>query len=181
MLRWNEKVNLTSITDKREIAIKHFVDSFACVRALNQTDDAMLLDVGSGAGFPGLPLKILRPGLTVTLLEPNGKKTAFLRHVIGKLNLKKISVVSKTLSEFAADVKDAGRFTYVVTRAVAAEEILPLAASLLTPSGRTILYRSKPFDMDATPYGLTLSSEIAYDLPSGYGHLVLSILQQKAA
>jgi 16S rRNA (guanine527-N7)-methyltransferase len=181
LLRWNEKVNLTSITDAREIAIKHFVDSFACVRALKQTDEASLLDVGSGAGFPGLPLKILRPDLTVTLLEPNGKKTAFLRHVIGTLNLNKISVVSKTVSEFARSARGSERFTYVVTRAVAAEEILPLAASLLAPGGRVILCRTKPFDMDAAPYGLTLSSEIAYDLPSEYGHRALSILQQMAA
>jgi 16S rRNA (guanine527-N7)-methyltransferase len=178
LLRWNEKVNLTSIKDKREIAIKHFVDSFACVRALKQTDEARLLDVGSGAGFPGLPLKILRSDLTVTLLEPNGKKTAFLRHVIGTLNLTKIFVVSKTLNEFSAATKGSERFTYIVTRAVAAEEILPLLASLLAPGGRVILCRTKPFDMNAAPHGLTLSSEIAYDLPSGYGHRIMSILQQ---
>lgn len=181
LLRWNEKVNLTSITDKREIATKHFVDSFAFVSALKQTDEARLLDIGSGAGFPGLPLKILCPGLAVTLLEPNEKKTAFLRHVIGTLNIKKISVVSKTLSEFASTVKGSEQFTYVVTRAVAAKEILPLAVSLLAPGGHMILCRTKPFDMDAALYGLTLSSEITYDLPSCYGHRVMSVLQKNAA
>ncbi|TAJ07613.1 MAG: 16S rRNA (guanine(527)-N(7))-methyltransferase RsmG, partial [Nitrospirae bacterium] len=84
---WNDKTNLTAITDEREIAVKHFLDSLVCSKALDHPEQARVMDVGSGAGFPGLPLKLMHPELDMTLLEPSQKKTAFLRHVIGTLEL----------------------------------------------------------------------------------------------
>lgn len=180
LIRWNARVSLTSIKDRKEIAIKHFVDSFACIQAVGK-ETTSLLDIGSGAGFPGLPLKILRPDLLVTLLEPNEKKTAFLRYLIGTLNLKNISVVSKTLREFAKSESVRMGFSSLITRALAAQEILPLAVSLLTSRGHVILCRAKPFDMSPEQHGLTLLSEFSYELPSGYGHRVLTKLQLKTA
>ncbi len=79
--KWNKKVNLTAARNDRELVVKHFLDSMFCGQALDLTRSVQLLDVGSGAGFPGLPLKILNQDLEVWLLEPNQKKTAFLRHI----------------------------------------------------------------------------------------------------
>lgn len=180
LLRWNKKVNLTAIRAEKEIVVKHFVDSLACTKALTLHNRASLLDVGSGAGFPGLPLKVLHPQLSLTLLEPNEKKTSFLRHIIGTLDLKNVTVVSKTLRDFARTATNHGRFSYVITRALAATQILPFSASLLEQQGRVILCRTKPFELDPGCYGLKVSCEIEYDLPYDFGHRVLTVLEPAA-
>ena len=83
LIAWNQKVNLTRIIEPHEIAIKHFLDSLSANLTLPDLPAGFaLIDVGSGAGFPGLPLKIARPDLRLTLLESTGKKTAFLQHVV---------------------------------------------------------------------------------------------------
>jgi len=174
--RWNQKINLTAIRKDKDIAVKHFIDSLVCGQALIRRDGASLLDVGSGAGFPGLPLKILDPRLSVTLLEPNEKKTSFLRHLIGTLDLKNVMVVSKNLGDYSRDSTHRSRFTYIATRALSAAQILPFATALLQPLGRMILCRTKPLTSDPG-HGLTITSDIEYDLPYGFGHRVLTILE----
>ncbi|HYM38193.1 MAG TPA: 16S rRNA (guanine(527)-N(7))-methyltransferase RsmG [Nitrospiraceae bacterium] len=177
--RWSQKVNLTSIHDARETAIKHFLDSLLYGQALEQKENASLLDVGSGAGFPGLPLKILMPELHVTLLEPNAKKTSFLRHIIGTLDLRDASVVSKSLRDFSRATAQHGRFAYITTRAVAAEQVLPYSMPLLKERGRVIFCLAKILD-DPGKHGFKISREIGYDLPHGYGHRVLTVLERTA-
>lgn len=175
--RWNKKINLSAIQDTKEIAIKHFLDSLLYNQALEQRTNASLLDVGSGAGFPGLPLKILAPELHVTLLEPNEKKTSFLRHIIGTLDLKNVSVVSRNLRDFSRVPEGHGRFSYITTRAVEAEQILPFSTVLLEEQGRVILCLAKALDSDPGKYGFKISREFAYELPQGFGHRVLTVLQ----
>lgn len=175
--RWNRTINLTSLRDPKDIAIKHFLDSLLFSQALELRPHTSLLDVGSGAGFPGLPLKILLPELHVTLLEPNGKKTAFLRHVIGTLELMDVSAVSKTLREFSRADEYARRFSYLTTRAVAAPRILPFAPALLEEQGRVLACLGKAFDFDPGAYGFRVMREFEYDLPHGYGHRVLTVLE----
>jgi 16S rRNA (guanine527-N7)-methyltransferase len=175
--RWNKKINLSAIQDTKEIAIKHFLDSLLYSQALDQRKNASLLDVGSGAGFPGLPLKILAPELRLTLLEPNEKKTSFLRHVIGTLDLKNVSAVSKNLRDFSRAPEGRDRFSYIVTRAVGAEQILPFSSVLLEKQGRVILCLAKALDSDPGKHGFKVSREFVYELPHGFGHRVLTILQ----
>src|SRR5690242_16294530 len=81
LLDWNTRINLTAITDPDEVLLKHFLDSLSLLLACNQ-QQVRLLDIGSGAGFPGLPLKIVRPEWRVTLLDSTNKKVTFMRHVI---------------------------------------------------------------------------------------------------
>src|SRR5574341_1111968 len=100
---WNRRVNLTAVTEEGEILVKHFLDSLIYAKHLRVQSGDRLLDVGAGAGFPGLPLKIACPALAVPLLEPSGKKTAFLHHVIGTLGLERTVVVSRRVQEFARD------------------------------------------------------------------------------
>jgi len=175
--RWNQKVNLTSIHGTTEIAIKHFLDSLLYSQVLERRKNASLLDVGSGAGFPGLPLKILAPELHVTLLEPNEKKTSFLRHVIGTLDLKNVSVISKNLRDFSHLTAQHGRFFYVTTRAVEVAQVLPFSAVLLEEQGSVIICLAKPLNIDPGKYGFTISRKLDYELPHGYGHRILTALQ----
>jgi 16S rRNA (guanine527-N7)-methyltransferase len=174
---WNKKINLSAIHNPNEIAIKHFLDSLLYGQALEQRKNASLLDVGSGAGFPGLPLKILVPELRVTLLEPNEKKTSFLRHVIGTLDLKNVSVVSKNLRDFSRVPEGPGRFSYIVTRAVEAAQILPFSTRLLEEQGHVILCLAKALDSNPGKHGFKISREFTYELPHGFGRRVLTVLQ----
>ena len=173
---WNQKINLTAMTDDKEIAVKHFLDSLACARALPSPQGASLLDIGSGAGLPGLPLKILHPELHLTLLEPSLKKTAFLRHLIGTLHVKDTEVISKRLQDFTRDPNAHGRFSYVMTRALSLSEILPFVRPVLAHQGRLILCRTKPLEPQIKLRGLQKTQEIGYTLPYGYGKRVLSML-----
>jgi 16S rRNA (guanine527-N7)-methyltransferase len=173
---WSKKINLTAITKERDIAIKHFLDSLACSPILDLSTQRSLLDVGSGAGFPGLPLKIVHPQLDVVLLEPNLKKTAFLRHVIGTLHLKNTVVLSARIQDLAGEPDYQSHFDYVVTRAVRQEALLPFVEPLLTAPGQVILYRSRPLDLPVGQFGFTLLKECRYSLPRHYGTRVLTVL-----
>jgi 16S rRNA (guanine527-N7)-methyltransferase len=174
---WNSKTNLTSITLPQEIIIKHFVDSLACSKAMVRLQkNAELLDLGSGAGFPGLPLKLAFPELTATLLEPASKKIAFLRHMIGTLELTNIKAVPATLQAFATDATQHRRYSYIISRALDMSPIIDLCWELLSNQGRLILCRSKPFRDNKMLSRFEVENELSYELPRGHGHRVLTIL-----
>lgn len=176
---WNEKTNLTAMTDEREIAAKHFLDSLACSKAFGRFDQVRLLDLGSGAGFPGLPLKLLHPEMEVTLLEPSQKKTAFLRHVIGTLEITRAVAIPKRIEEFSRDVASQAGFTHIITRAVNVESLLGCCLPLLEPNGAIILCRTKPLEKEFPLGRLQIRQEIAYTLPLGYGPRVLTVLEPR--
>lgn len=179
LIAWNKKINLTAITQEKEIAVKHFLDSLAYGKVLSPFPNLNepLLDVGSGAGFPGLPLKICHPDLDVTLLEPSAKKTAFLRHVIGKLGLKKTIVLSKRLQDLSMEPTHLGRYRYIVTRALGIEQILPFSRPLLAEKGTIILGRSKPLEDRMNLCGLGVLREVSFSLPYGCGKRVLTVVE----
>lgn len=178
---WNKKINLTAIKQEKAVAVKHFLDSLACSKALLSTQSASLLDIGTGAGFPGLPLKILHRELDLTLLEPSHKKTAFLCHLIGTLQLSKAVVISKRMEDFSKEPDQAGRFAHIITRALDIKQILPFVHSLLRDQGRLILCRAKPLEKQLDLDGLKLVGEISYDLPCGYGSRILAVLEPVSA
>lgn len=142
---WNTRVNLTSITDEREIILRHFLDSLRCALSWGDTP-SRLIDVGSGAGFPGLPLKILHPELHVILVESVGKKAAFLEHVVAALDLRDVAVVAARAELVGHDPQHREQYDVVTARAVAelatlAEYCLPLCSiggRVLTPKGRDV-------------------------------------------
>ena len=118
---WNKRTNLTAIIGDREVQAKHFLDSLTVSLAIpeNVTAKGTLMDVGSGAGFPGLPLRILWPGLRVTLVESVGKKAAFLRHITDTLGLEGVEVNCQRAETLAHDPHLRETFDVVVSRAVA--------------------------------------------------------------
>lgn len=123
LLSWNEKMNLTSITNRDEIVIKHFVDSIAILRFIDPSDK-MILDVGTGAGFPGIPIKIMCPDSSVVLLDSLNKRIGFLDEVISTLGLTGISTVHSRAEDLAHDDGFRERFDIVSSRAVAQLNIL---------------------------------------------------------
>lgn len=130
LLEWNEKINLTAITDPNEVILKHFIDSLTINKYIKE--NSTLADVGTGAGFPGIPLKILRPDLKITLVDSLNKRINFLNEVINKLNLVNIETVHSRIEDFGKDKKYRESFDFVTARAVAnlavlSEYLLPIA------------------------------------------------------
>lgn len=142
LIEWNKKINLTSITDYEEVVIKHFIDSLSIVYSIDLNGEFSLVDVGSGAGFPGIPLKIVFPSLNVTLIDSLDKRIRFLNTVIDSLNLTNIKAIHTRAEEFG-NSKYRESFDICVTRAVAnlsviAEYCLPL----VNVGGYFIAYKS---------------------------------------
>lgn len=175
--KWNQAINLTSIDDPDEILVKHFIDSIAGTKVIDNYDKNELLDVGAGAGFPGLPLKFLLPDLVVELLEPSEKKGSFLRYLVGSLGLKDVTVAAAKLQQYASRA-NRRTFNYIVVRAFKVDECGRLLADLLKPKGKVILYRAEPVPKGFELASLALVQEVEYELPSDYGHRVLSVFSK---
>ena len=120
LAEWNQRFNLTSIVDYQEVQIKHFLDSLTVSLALTTNiSEARLMDVGSGAGLPGIPLKIVWPQIRLTLLESVGKKTVFLSHLVNKLGLEAVDVVTGRAEEVAHLSSCREQFDVTISRGVA--------------------------------------------------------------
>ncbi|MCJ7764048.1 MAG: 16S rRNA (guanine(527)-N(7))-methyltransferase RsmG [Dehalococcoidales bacterium] len=131
LIEWNRRVNLTSITDFKEVQIKHFLDSLSVTPALKHPiDGRRFLDVGAGGGFPGLPLKIAFPAIKLVLLEATTKKAAFLRHLAEKLGFDDVYIVVGRAEDIARQSQYRECFDVVLSRAVAQ---LPVLAELTLP------------------------------------------------
>jgi len=131
LMDWNRKFNLTAIRDEDSIRTKHYLDSFSCVLAWKASPPARLVDVGTGAGFPGIPLKILYPTLPVTLVESVGKKAMFCQHIVRVLGLEGIDVIQCRAEDLGQDPQHRESYDWAVARAVAqlnvlSEYLLPL-------------------------------------------------------
>jgi len=125
LIKWNQKVNLTAITDEDNIEIRHFLDSLSVVSVMdNYREGNRLIDIGSGAGFPGLPVKIMLNGLSLTLMDSIGKKIAFLQEVINELNIKNATVIHSRAEDLANDSDFREKFDYVTARGVSKLNVL---------------------------------------------------------
>jgi 16S rRNA (guanine527-N7)-methyltransferase len=115
LIRWNQKINLTAITDPMEVAVKHFLDAVAPIPYISL--NGSLLDIGSGGGFPGIPLKICLPSISVTMIDASRKKVNFLKHVIRILELENIYAFHIRAEDFAKKPEAARRFDVIISRA----------------------------------------------------------------
>lgn len=143
---WNQRFNLTSITDPEQIRTKHFLDSLSCWLALRQAPPGRVIDVGAGAGFPGLPLKILQPDLPLTLVEATAKKAGFLEHIVQVLGLRDVTVLAQRAEETGQMPEHREAYDWAIARAVASlptlvEYLLPLVkvgGRMLAQKGRDV-------------------------------------------
>jgi len=130
LLEWNERISLTAIREPRAIRIRHFLDALSCAAVTGSLSGQALIDVGSGAGFPGLPLKILYPDLRLTLVDSVAKKARFLEQVARELGLTDVVVVADRAEALGQSVDHRGAYDWAVARAVAELRVL---AELLLP------------------------------------------------
>ena len=139
LMKWSRRVNLIARdTPEAQVVETHFLDSLTLLPFLDGAGEVHLLDVGSGAGFPGLALACVRPEARCTLCEPRQKRVSFLRHVVRTLGLVNVEVVADRVEAHAADWP--GRFTHITSRAVAEPAaFLPLVRPLVTPAARVLL------------------------------------------
>lgn len=188
--QWNSRVNLTSITGRPETYVKHFLDSLTIlpvVRDLAPGGGFGLLDIGSGAGFPGLPLKIMMSGIKLTLLEATGKKVRFLEHMVQRLGLSGVEVVHGRAEELAYRTSHRENYDVVTARALAA---LPALAELALPLCRAggIFISMKKGDMQAEitaaaravqTMGGEMERQVSVDLPGLGGGRSLIIYKKR--
>ena len=176
LITWNKTINLTAITNHKEIIIKHFVDSLAALVATSFPQNGTVLDVGSGGGFPGIPLKILRPDLRLVLIDPVQKKCSFLNSMIGLLTLHGISTFNGTLEQYAKRPLD-HVVDMVVVRALKFRDIREHIPTLLNSNGKVVLYRAEPITHQELDGKFHLVSETAIDLPQKSGKRVISVIE----
>jgi 16S rRNA (guanine527-N7)-methyltransferase len=172
LIEWNGRFNLTAITDPAEILFKHFLDSVSLLTVYDKSE-ARVLDIGAGAGFPGIPLKIVRPRWRVVLLEATGKKVTFLRHVIEALGLSDIEAVRGRAEELAHRQEYRAAFDLVTARAVASLPVLlEYAAPFCRVGGQIILPKKGDIteelaqgEVAARQLGAVLRDDLAVNLP----------------
>ena len=134
--KWNEKINLTSLRSDKDITIKHFLDSLTVVRFLKDNNVSSLLDIGSGGGFPGIPLKIVMPKLKITLLEAIEKKVNFLKHIIRILGLNNIEAIKGRAEDKEIIKAYKSSFDCVISRALSSiKDYIHLAEPYIKEKG----------------------------------------------
>lgn len=183
LLEWNEKFNLTAITDKDEIEEKHFIDSISLLK-FKDLKNKTLLDVGSGAGFPGIPLAIAEPKLHVTLLETTGKRVKFLQEAVKELKLTNVDIIQGR----AEEQKDREKYDFVTARAVKELNILlELCFYMVKVGGSFVAYKSLGVDEEISNakhafkcLEISKYNKFEYKLPkSENSRVFLDILKEK--
>ncbi|GAC1378974.1 MAG: 16S rRNA (guanine(527)-N(7))-methyltransferase RsmG [Ktedonobacteraceae bacterium] len=172
LLDWNTRMNLTAITNPQEVLIKHFLDSLSLL-SIYDKPQTRLLDIGSGAGFPGLPLKMTRSQWHVTLLEATGKKVAFLQHMIETLRLQNIEPLQGRAEEMAHKQRYRAAFDLVTARAVASlPTLLEYASPFCRVGGQIILPKKGQLTEElaqgrrtAKVLGLRFKADVTITLP----------------
>ena len=169
LLRWNQKINLTAIRDPEECVTRHFGESLFIARHVQLHGD--LLDIGSGAGFPGLALKIAFPWISVTLLEPVAKKRAFLKEAARACGFRQVDVREERLEDWVR-ASPALAFDFATMRAVGnLEGLVPLAAQCIKPSGNVLLWltQDQATGLASIECGLTWSEPLPIPLSRSGG------------
>lgn len=179
----NSKYNLTRITDYQEVLVKHFYDSLTLLKSGN-FDNAKVCDIGAGAGFPGIPLKIINPSIKLTIVESQRKKTNFLNELVKLLKLENVTVINDRAESFAE--KNIEKFDYVIARAVAPLNILvELTLPLVKVKGSFLAMKGDNYESELElakngiiTLGGNLNKTINFDLPLHLGKRTIIIIEK---
>jgi 16S rRNA (guanine527-N7)-methyltransferase len=181
--KWNRKINLTAITDEREIIIKHFLDSLSYTAGFTPVTGLRLLDMGSGAGFPALPIKIAYPELSITLVDSVKKKATFLRHIVRVLKLSGVEVIDSRTDE----LPESHHASYDVVTARAFANIasaLSAGSSFMKRDGSIVLSRGPDEtigERELSSIGASVENKIALTLPYSNYHRVIWVFKKVRA
>ena len=189
LLEWNQKFNLTAIRDVESIRTKHFLDSYSCVLAWKANPPNRLIDVGTGAGFPGIPLKIIYPTMHVTLVESVGKKAMFCQHVVKTLGLENVEVIQARAEDLGQNPAHRESYDWAVARAVAnlnilSEYLLPLVklgGTMLAQKGETGPAEAQSAEKAMKILGGKLKQLIPVNLPGVADDRYLVLVDKVAA
>ncbi|NCP87297.1 MAG: 16S rRNA (guanine(527)-N(7))-methyltransferase RsmG [Anaerolineae bacterium CG_4_9_14_3_um_filter_57_17] len=189
LLDWNQRFNLTAIRDPQSIRAKHFLDSLSCVLAWKNSPPRRLVDVGTGAGFPGLALKIFYPAMRLTLVESIGKKAAFCQHLAALLELEQVEVLTLRAEELGQLPAHREKYDWAVARAVAnlpilSEYLLPLVrvgGAMLAQKGENAPAEAQSAEKALTLLGGRLRQLIPVTLPGVVDERFLVIADKIAA
>lgn len=188
LVEWNEKINLTAITEKEEVYLKHFYDSIAPIlHGLIANQEIKLLDIGAGAGFPSLPMKILYPQLNVTIIDSLNKRINFLQLLAEELGLEGVHFYHGRAEDFAQDKKFRAQFDIVTARAVARMQVLSeLTIPYLKVGGKLLALKASnaPEELTESKNALNLlfskvEDNISYTLPNGDPRYITVVEKKK--
>ena len=188
LVEWNEKINLTAITEKNEVYLKHFYDSIAPVlQGLIDNQELKLLDIGAGAGFPSLPMKIICPQLDVTIIDSLNKRINFLNLLAEELKLDKVHFYHGRAEDFAQDKAFRAKFDLVTARAVARMQVLSeLTIPYLKVGGKLLALKASnaPEELDEAKNALNLlfskvQDNLSYALPNGDPRFITVVEKKK--
>jgi len=130
LIAWNARYNLTAVKEPEKIRTRHFLDSLTCLCVMRKSSMEKVIDIGTGAGFPGLPIKIIQPGIKLTLVDSVGKKAEFCRHIVSELKLEGVEVIQSRAEEIGRDGRHRQRYDWALARAVA---LLPILLEYTLP------------------------------------------------
>ncbi len=189
LLDWNQKFNLTALRDTEAIRTKHFLDSFSCVLAWGANPPHHLVDVGTGAGFPGLALKILYPQLKLTLVESVGKKAMFCQHIVRVLGLDGVNVIHARAEDLGHMPEHREQYDWAVARAVAnmnilAEYLLPfvkVGGTMLAQKGESGPAEAQSTEKAMKLLGGKLQQIVPVNLPGVADDRFLVLVHKSAA
>ena len=188
LVEWNEKINLTAITDKDEVYLKHFYDSIAPIlQGLIPNETIKLLDIGAGAGFPSLPMKILYPQLDVTIIDSLNKRINFLQLLAQELDLDDVHFYHGRAEDFAQDKSFRAQYDFVTARAVARMQVLSeLTIPYLKIGGKLLALKASnaPEELTEAKNALNLlfskvEDNLSYTLPNGDPRYITIVEKKK--
>lgn len=178
LCEWDKVVNLTSLREDKERVGLLFLDSLHGRLVLEGSPDKKIVDIGTGAGFPGIPLQILFPEKRFSLVEAKAKKAIFLVNVIGKLSLSNANVIQKRVEHIVTETKGHhDKWDMAMIKGVNISHIIPYLRNILSENGKLLVFRSKKHDALKTYHDLIVADEYTYELPFGFGERVISLLQ----
>ncbi len=181
LLDWNTRTNLISESSAQEIITRHFLDSLTAVQFITQPQ-AVIIDIGSGAGFPGLPLKIARPNLKIYLLESNRKKVSFMKHIIRLLQLSSAHVLHDRVENIIRQNSWKEKFDILISRAAfKLDELVKLGDFFLSPAGQLIAWKGPNVEKELndclkTQHQHKISQLIQHDIKTGFLDAPLKII-----